>query len=61
MVMEIRRTVFGGSVDDWIVLGKDIFRTMIFFSFFFSFNSEINARIMKFRINSSFRFFFFNH
>lgn len=33
MVMEIRRTVFGGSVDDWI--GKDIFRTMIFFSFFF--------------------------
>lgn len=33
--MEIRRTVFGGSVDDWIVLGKDIFRTMIFFFFFF--------------------------
>lgn len=59
MVMEIRRTVFGGSVDDWI--GKDIFRTMIFFFLFFSFNSEINARIMKFRINSSFRFFFFNY
>lgn len=34
--MEIRRTVFDGSVDDWIVIGKDIF----FFSFF-SLNSEI--------------------
>lgn len=35
MVMEIRRTVFDGSVDDWIVIGKDIF------FFFFSSNSKI--------------------